>query len=223
MYVVIVEMCELVLGCARADCLGLCLCLSLSIDQNDIVLFLCTLGVDVNVRDSDRQTPLHNAVRNRNLEAIKILLAHHADRTLVDIYRRTPADWAQTDPEVYLALTGESLSVNAHAAAAADDAGTAAAAGSTPSSEAGKTSTVASSASTSASSAGDAAQVAMLSRALLQLQEQHQQRSNEFKYQLIATQKEVGELKARVVELERLVSAFQLIIKHNHGHSDISS
>lgn len=221
MYVVIiVEMCELVLGCARADWLGLCLCLSLSIDQNDIVLFLCTLGVDVNVRDSDRQTPLHNAVRNRNLEAIKILLAHHADRTLVDIYRRTPADWAQTDPEVYLALTGESLSVNAHAAAAADDAGTTAAAGSTPSSEAGTPSTVASSAT---SSAGDAAQVAMLSRALLQLQEQHQQRSNEFKYQLIATQKEVGELKARVVELERLVSAFQLIIKHNHGHSDISS
>lgn len=219
MYVVIiVEMCELVLGCARADWLGLCL--SLSIDQNDIVLFLCTLGVDVNVRDSDRQTPLHNAVRNRNLEAIKILLAHHADRTLVDIYRRTPADWAQTDPEVYLALTGESLSVNAHAAAAADDAGTTAAAGSTPSSEAGTPSTVASSAT---SSAGDAAQVAMLSRALLQLQEQHQQRSNEFKYQLIATQKEVGELKARVVELERLVSAFQLIIKHNHGHSDISS
>ena len=58
-------------------------------DKNGVLKLLLENGADVGQRDVNDWTPLHYAVVERDLEAVKILLAHGADpdlRTCIDHY-----------------------------------------------------------------------------------------------------------------------------------------
>lgn len=59
-------------------------------DIEDTLKWLLSLGVNINSQNSEGQTPLHWAVRNRNLVVIKALLAGGADPTIRDLYKGTP-------------------------------------------------------------------------------------------------------------------------------------
>lgn len=58
----------------------------------ETVQFYVDNGVDVNAQDGSGATPLHYAVRGRNLEAVKILLAAGADPNIKDREDLTPFD-----------------------------------------------------------------------------------------------------------------------------------
>ncbi|XP_050099335.1 acyl-CoA-binding domain-containing protein 6-like [Anopheles aquasalis] len=55
---------------------------------------LQTAGIDVNLRDSEGQTALHYASSCGYVDCIELLLAHHADRTVVDGNGETCVDVA---------------------------------------------------------------------------------------------------------------------------------
>jgi ankyrin repeat protein len=61
-----------------------------------LVKDLLDAGADPNATGEDNQTPLHHAAGRDSLEIIQLLLAHGASSSLVDIYGRTPVDWATT-------------------------------------------------------------------------------------------------------------------------------
>lgn len=52
-------------------------------------------GAKVNVADTTGSTPLHWAVRNRNLESVKLLLQAGADLTAIDNEGRSPSHWCK--------------------------------------------------------------------------------------------------------------------------------
>jgi ankyrin repeat protein len=66
-------------------------------DHLDIVRLLIAYGADINARDVQNWTPLHYAVRTRNLGAVELLLAAGADATLHDLtdLKSTPVDLAR--------------------------------------------------------------------------------------------------------------------------------
>lgn len=62
----------------------------------DIVAILLNHNADPNVRDSEQQTPLHDAAMRRDSEnIIRLLVEHGADINAVDEYGQTPIDLAK--------------------------------------------------------------------------------------------------------------------------------
>jgi len=62
----------------------------------DIVGRLVEAGVDVNIPDKNKQTPLHKAVNIGDERLVRTLIAHHADILARDDVGRTPALVAKT-------------------------------------------------------------------------------------------------------------------------------
>ena len=62
----------------------------------EIVKLLISSGADVNEPDLFNETPLHNAIRNEDITAAKILVAHGADVRFQNDKGLTPLDLAQS-------------------------------------------------------------------------------------------------------------------------------
>lgn len=82
--------------------------LKIAVVRDDVqtVTDLLEAGADPNLPSEDEQTPLHHAASHGHLEIIRLLLAHGALTTPVDIYGFTPASIARLshDEESYALL-----------------------------------------------------------------------------------------------------------------------
>ena len=52
--------------------------------------FLLNKGMNVNIKDTNRNTPLHIAVLDKNKDMIKLLVDNGADIHAVNVHKRTP-------------------------------------------------------------------------------------------------------------------------------------
>lgn len=71
--------------------------LHLSVRSPRLVETLCARGVKVNAVDELGGTPLHEAVKARNLKSVRLLLAYGADPRARDVYQRKPEYWIRND------------------------------------------------------------------------------------------------------------------------------
>ncbi len=62
---------------------------------------LLNLGADVNARDINGWTPLHQALYDRRLEVAEILINAGADRRAEDVRGRTPCDMIRPGDREY--------------------------------------------------------------------------------------------------------------------------
>jgi len=72
------------------------------------VKYLVSKGCDVNAKESNGITPLHNAAFIHNVEISKFLVSQGANHNVKDNDRTTPLDWAKEDgnTEVVKYLSG---------------------------------------------------------------------------------------------------------------------
>lgn len=73
----------------------------------EIAELLLSKGADVNVRDLDKNTPLHIAARTGDKEMIQLLIAKGAKRNLKNDEGKTPADLAEEE-DIKALLRGKS-------------------------------------------------------------------------------------------------------------------
>ena len=59
-------------------------------NEYDFVLFLLQRGAEVNTTNNEMNTPLHNALHNRNFKIADLLLSHKANEHCLNIYKQTP-------------------------------------------------------------------------------------------------------------------------------------
>lgn len=59
-------------------------------NEYDFVLFLLQRGAEVNTTNNELNTPLHNALHNRNFKIADLLLNHKANEHCLNIYKQTP-------------------------------------------------------------------------------------------------------------------------------------
>lgn len=59
-------------------------------NEYDFVLFLLQRGAEVNTTNNEMNTPLHNALHNRNFKIADLLLNHKANEHCLNIYKQTP-------------------------------------------------------------------------------------------------------------------------------------
>jgi ankyrin repeat protein len=81
----------------------------------NVVKRLIEQGADVNTRDEDLITPLHNAIHYKHAEAAKVLISHGADVNARNVEENTPLYVAvhQEQEEVVRYLLGKVAEVNA--------------------------------------------------------------------------------------------------------------
>jgi len=73
---------------------GLAYAASAGIKGYDVAVLLLGAGADVNAQNNDHQTALHLAARKGSESFVELLLAHHADLSLVDNQGKTAGDLA---------------------------------------------------------------------------------------------------------------------------------
>jgi hypothetical protein len=56
---------------------------------------LLDAGADVNIKNWEKKTPLHNAIQGENINAVRLLLKYHARLDILDEDGSTPADLAR--------------------------------------------------------------------------------------------------------------------------------
>lgn len=80
----------------------------------EIAVFLIKSGADVNLQDSDNNTPLHHAVNHKNTRIVKALIAAGASPEVQNNYRSTPLDVAVSKEslEIIQLLITSGVSVN---------------------------------------------------------------------------------------------------------------
>ena len=83
--------------------------------QYEIMKYLIHIGADVNKRDDRLDTPVIVAVKNNDMEALKILTEANANLDTLDIIRRTPLIYCiekgQEDMGVYLIDNGADVNI----------------------------------------------------------------------------------------------------------------
>lgn len=63
--------------------------------RTEILAMLINAGADVNTQDSIKRTPLHEAAKYTNLEAVKLLIAKGANPNALEYKNKTPLDLAR--------------------------------------------------------------------------------------------------------------------------------
>ena len=67
--------------------------------RKEIAELLIAKGANLNAKNNDEGTPLHNAAWKGHVEIAKLLIVKNADVNAKDVEGQTPLDWAEEEKQ----------------------------------------------------------------------------------------------------------------------------